>query len=1139
MTRLSRVAVTLLLLVPASLGAASGTEASAGSIAILRDALPGHNLKKVDALIVQLRKEGFDVTPLTVAAVCQPRTLTADRHRLYIIPHCSSYPAAGFEVLAIYIKRGGHVLFLGGPLLDRPVWQLAGKWLTRDDLARIRQSVLPTHRLFEDDSKDATKWVRTSNNPSSSGDWKLVVDHAGGGTCFQFSASSLTGWDGYLSPSISELFAEGNDLLTFRGKGSPATSQVAVEIQETDGSRWIAVAALGIEWRRVSLGLDDFSYWPDSPTGGRRGAGSDQLQPRQACRIGFQLSQSHTTKVARGKHEFWIADVGTCRNPVAEMESKGPHTSESFETIYPRYKVYSLEEEMAVGVSPRQRLLRMHWEGAVDHLVCAIPRTTGAGFQRGQRWRYIPLVDALDSDDRHRGSPVWILVNRTQPSTDSVLAAVGINDERFYDEPAFHELVIRLSKTILSQPLLAEAGTEHFSYWPSEPIHIGAVVTNVSGQSGPGRLIVTIRDSQEELVQTLALRPGSTVDQGTKRWRASSPVTLEQPGQYQVVVELRWKEQVVDQIQHFLTVLDPRPATPDEFIVTRGNDFYLAGEEWYPVGINYWPQYVSGMDRDDYWAGWLQRRYYDARWVEEDLQRMKDLGINLVSIQANDPKFYRNLLDFLARCRRHGIYVNLFCGLASPLDFREQALREFIETAHLADNATIFAYDTIWEPGNYVFSQSWRRRWDPAWRDWLIEQYGSVEEAEQDWQFACPRDRGGLPTSPEERQFREDGRWRVFVAAYRRFMDDFMSRKWNQASRKLREIDANHLISFRQGNTLPHDFTLTATARHIDFICPEGYAIPHSEDGYHAAGFITRFVHFTTHGKPIIWSEFGQSVWDADQMEPASARFASVADYHELFYRMVLESGANGTAPWWWPGGYRVGERSDYGVMNPDGTPRPSAKLIRKYAPQLKAARDWPESTEWFDFDRDRHAGGYWYAAFNTGKDAYRRVTARGQMLGIRTAGTNTTSRDVPLIAVGNRPCHGANPPKFLNAEFNFLEILNDAGHWVEAADGAEIRVASGPVKARISVGNTQESTWIAPENGQPKTGDVLLVTTKQSGLVGEWPLRDSTAYLADADFGEITLCDSIVHATAVELRMSAIERTEFGEKRSFTLTPK
>ena len=124
---------------------------------------------------------------------------------------------------------------------------------------------------------------------------------------------------------------------------------------------------------------------------------------------------------------------------------------------------------------------------------------------------------------------------------------------------------------------------------------------------------------------------------------------------------------------------------------------------------------------------------------------MTAIGINLVSIQSPDPQFYRNLLDFICRCRQHDVYVNLFCGLASPLAFREHELKDFIATARLADNSTIMAYDTIWEPGNYVFQGDRRAGWDEQWRDWVIEQYGSIAAAEAEWKVAGSRGRAGTP----------------------------------------------------------------------------------------------------------------------------------------------------------------------------------------------------------------------------------------------------------------------------------------------------------------------------------------------------------------------------------------------------------
>jgi len=66
---------------------------------------------------------------------------------------------------------------------------------------------------------------------------------------------------------------------------------------------------------------------------------------------------------------------------------------------------------------------------------------------------------------------------------------------------------------------------------------------------------------------------------------------------------------------------------------------------------------------------------------------------------------------------------------------------------------------------------------------------------------------------------------------------------------RLRALDPNHLLSFRQGNTLPHDFALTGPVKHIDFICPEGYSINDTDEGEdakaHGLGVLKRIMPVT------------------------------------------------------------------------------------------------------------------------------------------------------------------------------------------------------------------------------------------------------------------------------------------------------
>jgi hypothetical protein len=126
-----------------------------------------------------------------------------------------------------------------------------------------------------------------------------------------------------------------------------------IEIQEQDGSRWMAVTELTTQWQRISLDPHDFQYWSDSSTRGARGGRGDRLQPEQARRVNFQLAQSHAPTLPQGEHRFWITDIGTCVNPVRDLPLTEALPDRSLETIFPRYKVYPLDEAVDHPASRR------------------------------------------------------------------------------------------------------------------------------------------------------------------------------------------------------------------------------------------------------------------------------------------------------------------------------------------------------------------------------------------------------------------------------------------------------------------------------------------------------------------------------------------------------------------------------------------------------------------------------------------------------------------------------------------------------------------------------------------------------------------------------------------------------------------
>ncbi|MEK7405484.1 MAG: carboxypeptidase regulatory-like domain-containing protein [Acidobacteriota bacterium] len=860
------------------------------------------------------------------------------------------------------------------------------------------------------------------------------------------------------------------------------------------------------------------------------------------------------------------------------------------ETLSPAYKMYPLKDIASLKVVPAQGILsNAHLKLPVPAAVSSCyARPEGKGFERGYKWRWIPLVRAVDKDSVERGTAAWMLLQQaplaegpafadavrrlidintaSQPlgAEGSVYAVCAIADPAALREVARTSIFGDMARRISDGLFLSHGGSEQFSYWPSEKVRLGAMAVNHGAQQATVVVRVRVRadggkDTVFQRESRLMIKPGQSAT-------AAFEWTPQEFGSqsYVVTTELLRGGKPIDVISHEMGVLSTEKAPRDAFVTVKGGDFWLEGKKWYPVGVNYWPRYAIALEQEDYVFHWLTPGFYNPEEVERDLKQLQSLGANFVAIRVNHQDNRRTLLDFLRRCRNHGIRVFVFVqshvitddphyfqGLMMPYHFQEETVAEFIRATRLADNPTLLGWDLIWEPAGWVFSDSvqsfgwknernYRKRWDADWAKWIVDRYGSLANAEADWGMPARR-LGDQVTSPATVQFREDGPWRVMVAAYRRFMDNLMSRKWNDATRTLRRLDPNHLVSFRQGNLPPIDFTLTATPKHVDFFAMEGYGFKPDATGTNAAGFINRYIHFTTKGKPYIWAEFGASVWDRAAMRAGENEIAYQGTCHELIYRVGLEAGANGASPWWLAGGYRVSENSDFGILNPDGTLRPSGQLLQQYAALFKTPRTYPEADTWFTMDRDAHSGGHWHIAFNEGARAFKEATAQGRKLGIRTPGTGTTSADTPLLAVGNTKYNGRNPPRYLDAEFNWFKIkIGGGGDWIELSDGERIRVPRNkPILAAASVGNLQEATWLTPSSCKGKPGAVYLATTRDSVLKLKRPIAKNTALLEDADFGEsFLLTEGVAAETKVELQMTAEDRAWFGEKLRFTLEP-
>jgi len=1158
--------------------ASAASEAGRNRVAILQDEALGTDHVMADATATALRREGFEVAFLSGGAVCDPAVLAAGNYFLYVIPGAKSYPSIGRDVLSRYLESKGNLMILGAPPSGDCVWK-DGQWIDRAFVRDVIAKQQPDSVAYSFEQLDKPCGWRHRTPDQKPGRVEIVPGGAQGSAgCLQITFNyGGQGPDGYFAPLKRPAGSATGGLLCFWAKGDGHTPQLAVRLVEGRGAdeRGIAVVRLEKQWKHYVLCSEDFRLL-------------GQADPYKALSISFELFSRLTPQVASGPRTVWIDEIGTAPNRFASLVDTDKEALPLIETISPAYKTYPLSGIAALKIAAGQDIT------IAGDLALPVPasalscyaRPEGKGFQRGYQWRWIPLVKAYDKDGVERGTPIWMLLHgaplnegpafadavmrlangiapKPRPSREgSVCVACAITDPTALRALARTNLLGTLAKRIREGVFLSHAGAEQFAYWPGETIRLGPVAVNhaVPPAEVGVRVRVCPQDSSTVVFEretTLTLPPGQS---GTTAFDWTPQGLSHQT--YVVTTQLLRDRKPIDTISHGVGILSQKKASPESFITVHDGDFWLEGKKWYPVGVNYWPRYAIALECEDYVYHWLTPGFYNPEEVERDLAQLESLGANLVCIRAHHENDRRTVLDFLRRCRNHGIRVFLFLqshvitdephyfqGLMMPFCFQEKAVEEFIRQTRLAENNALLGYDLIWEPAGWVFGDSvrmfgwkepnYRQRWDADWERWIIERYGSLANAEADWGIAVPKN-GDRITSPSGRLWFEDGPWRTMMAAYRRFMDDLMSRHWNDARRKLRQMDPNHLISFRQGNLPSIDFTLTATPKHVDFFTMEGYDFQPGAVGPNAAGFINRFLHFGTRGKPYFWVEFGSNVWDLASMQPTKHALAAQEESHELIYRAAWEMGAKGAAPWWWAGGYRVSEKSDFGVINPDGTLRPSGLLLQKYAALFKTPRISRQPDTWFTMDRDAHSGGLRQIAFHDGADAFQQAVAEGRMLGICTAGTGTTSADTPLVAVGNTAYNGRNPPKYLNAEFNWFKLKMGDGHWIEVANGDRIRVPRNqPITAMASVGNLQEATWLTPEHCQGKPGAVYLAGTGDSGVKLKMPIPKNTAYLEDADFAEaFLLTEGLSAETRVQLQMTADGRAWFGEKLTFTLEP-
>ena len=1051
-----------------------------GAVGVLLDNMPGLDKALAASVSKRLTAEGLTVIPLSAEDVCNVGILTRAHFRTLALTSAQVYPAEGAKPLERYLAQGGNILALNTPAFHNSVRQINGKWMSDAEIRAAVANQKPERILYDFETGSAKDWGYASG-PNSPADYQFVAGgHDGTGHALHCVIPKYESWNTFAAPPVAQPFGPGQTLTCFWAKGAPQTTRLAVEWVEKDKSRWIATVDVTPQWKYIVLTTADFAYWQDNPSKGRGGAG-DHFKPENAERLTIGISGTHT-QLPGGPHEFWVDDIGVAKSPFGAIPPSGKLDVSPIEMLCPEYKFFHVTDAATMQVSDKQCLLKPAKLTVPEGLMSVQPRPQGTGYNRDHKWRFIPLIEAFDKSGELCGTPACMVINRTGRFKNSIVTSFALPASSYAD-PKVLDLVAGAAQRMQSGLFLFEGGSDKFAYFPDATWTLGARTINTGGGADPqGTVKLTVEaPGKPDFEQALPLTEGNATCQWSPGKLAGNDYTV-------TCTLLDAGGKTLDRLSHPVVIW--RPAAKPDFMKIENGQFMLHGKPWRAHGVNYMPASGIGMEEGEYFELWMSKQSYDPVIVERDLRHMKAMGLNMVTVfcyfQSLDSG---NLLDCLERCRRNGLMVNLSLRPGTPLDFEWDKMKALIEAFRIAQNDTVFAYDLAWEPqwGNHEML----KRWDGEWEKWVVERYGSIANAEADWGVPIPRD-GDKVTGPSDQQENEEGPQRVMICAYRRFLDDLLEKKHAIANGLVKSIDPNHYTAFRMScagdpgvgpSWLAYDFR--GLARSVDIMEPEGYGRIGDWNQVRMGRFTADYARCMAPGRPVMWAEFGWSPYGDAAWDISPTWQKNVGDFYGRFYRMVQESQANGTVSWWWPGGFRYGENSDYGIINPDGSDRPVSRTIRDWAPKIagepRSAGVSPARPvdEWITIDRDATGKGI-FGVYQTVKDRYFALIDQGKNPGLRTDGYGLTSATAPRKAVGNTEYKpGKNPHKYLNAEIDRIEFRAADGTWQPVPEAGLHVTPGAKIALRVTVGNTGEAKWLKG----PGAGMVALMMAPDTPL--------------------------------------------------------
>lgn len=893
-----------------------------------------------------------------------------------IWPEAEFIPAGGGSAVDKYLKNGGKLLTLGGPPFTRVMHQSGEKWL---DISELTENNASKNALFDFDKASGGKnWNRATDTPQNKqtvelGDFGLP----GGENCLHVKMERVSGWD-VISKNVK--IPGGANTLCLYVKGGAKTGAVSVELNEKDGSRWYSVFPVTENWQYIIIRADEFKYWHDSPTANKRGGAGDKLDMGKVTRFAIGIGFSG---INPGENEYWFGGVSVMESGIAAEETL------VIEGLSPEWKFYPVTNgaeaaafENQIFVSDRNYTL----PNSKNSLFSPSPRPQGTGYKRGKDKRFVPLIEIRDEKNLRSGFLAWMFVNSGARNTGyayagSITAGFGASDPAFYDKSGV-AAVAETVKTMLGGVLFVEAGSTEYIYIDAETksLPLGAFIRSEDTVTETDSLTLCLELYKEggmiyRSEYDISKLTAENSKNGVKIYNQGDSYDLSSGKPDKITATLIKNGETADRISHGIVFWSPKPESERRYIRIEDNEFVRDEKPQRLYGVNYMPSSGIGVNPEnwEYFEQYVSKAAYDPDVFYNDLLRVREVGFNAVSLFVYHQTVMetKNMLHLIDMCDRLGLIVDLSIRPhADPFDLRESEVAEMIKLLHIAELDNIVAYDIAWERYFGTYEGSYgnpkgRKAYDGEWREWIDRNYGSLSAAESNWGFEAVKI-GGKAVSPTDDMLRREGSHTKMASAYRRFADELVEQKHKRVKELIAEYDPHHLVSARTGaqgglpladpGDMGYDYKALAGA--LDFMSPESYVINADLNTADQGIFTNVYSRHCKPGAPVVWKEFGNHIWTGSNFYDTSKTQQIQAEYYAKIYDMAIAGHTGGMFCWWWPGGYRTNENSDYGVINPDGSDRLVTGVIRAYREPFLNQPALKEPDVFFEIDRDMYATG-------------------------------------------------------------------------------------------------------------------------------------------------------------------------------------